>query len=92
MSDSLLTFLTVVEVVVLVAVLASGLLIVAARLRSIAKTLSEVTWGGRAVERQLLAVRSNIRQVNAALEDIAGTLPHATARLEQLGRQEVGQP
>ncbi len=92
MSDSLLTFLTVVEVVVLVAVLASGLLIVAAKLRSISKTLSEVTWGGRAVERQLLAVRSNIRQVNAALEDIAGTLPHASQRLEQLGRQEVGQP
>ena len=51
MSKGLLTVLTVVEIVALVAILAVYLLIVAKQLRSIAATLSEVTWGARAVER-----------------------------------------
>lgn len=90
MSKGLLTFLTVTEIVVLVVVLAIGLLVVAKQLRSIAATLSEVTWGARAVERQLLAVRSNIGQINWALEDIAGTLPRVVDKAERAGRQEVG--
>ena len=87
MSDSLLTFLTVVEVLLLVIVLAIGLLIVAARLRSIASTLSEVTWGARAVERQLRAVPPNIRQSNAALADIATMLPSASQQVERLASE-----
>jgi len=87
MSESLLIFFTVVEIVVLVVVLAIGLLVVAKGLRSIASTLSEVNWGARAVERQLLALRSNIGQINDALEDIGSTLPHATHQVEQLNRE-----
>ena len=75
MSESLLTVLTVAEILTLVIVLAIYLLIVGRQLRSIASTLAEVTWGARAVERQLKAVRSNIGQVNAALTDIREVAP-----------------
>ncbi len=73
--EKLLTVLTVFEIVALVVVLAIYLLLVAKLLRSIASTLAEVAWGARAVERQLRASRSNIRQVNAALTDIAQVAP-----------------
>ena len=88
MSDSLLTFISVVEVLLLVIVLAIGLLIVAARLRSIASTLSEVTWGARAVERQLLAVPGNINGINSALTDIARTLPGVSEKVERLNAEQ----
>ncbi|HTN23481.1 MAG TPA: hypothetical protein VL120_05805 [Solirubrobacteraceae bacterium] len=75
MSESLLTVLTVAEILALVIVLAIYLLIVGRQLRSISATLAEVAWGARAVERQLRAVRSNIGQVNAALADIGAVAP-----------------
>ena len=89
MSEGLMTVLTVVEIVALVVVLAIGLLIVASQLRSISTKLAEVTWGARAVERQLRATRSNVGQVNWALEEIAGTLPSVVDRAERMGRGTV---
>ena len=38
-------------------------------------TLAEVTWGARAVERQLKAVPINLRGVNTGLTDAATVLP-----------------
>ncbi len=87
MSKTLLTVLSVVEVVALVAVLAAYLLAVAGLLRSIASTLAEVNWGARGVERQLLAVRSNIGHVNSTLGDIAGALPGISSKAEEINRQ-----
>lgn len=75
MSKTVLTVITVVEIVALVAVLGAYLLVVAQGLRSIVSTLAEVTWGARAVERQLRAVPSNLRSVNAGLTDAAAVLP-----------------
>ncbi|MBA3306297.1 MAG: hypothetical protein H0U25_10285, partial [Thermoleophilaceae bacterium] len=46
-----MTFLTVVEIVALVVILAIYLLVVASQLRSISAKLAEITWGARAVER-----------------------------------------
>ena len=89
MSKGLLTFLTVVEILGLVIVLALYLLLVARQLRSIAATLAEVTWGARAVERQLRAVDSNIGQMNFALEEIAQTLPSAVQKAERAGQQSA---
>ena len=86
MSQTLLVVLSVVEIVALVIVLAIYLLVIARQLRGISSTLAEVAWGARAVERQLRAVRSNIAQINAALGDIAGTLPGVTNQVEDLGR------
>jgi hypothetical protein len=75
MSKTALTVLTVVEIVALVAVLGAFLLKVAEGLRSIVSTLAEVTWGARAVERQLRAAPENLRQINAGLTDAATVLP-----------------
>lgn len=75
MSKTTLTVITVVEIVALVAVLGAYLVVVAAGLRSIVTTLAEVTWGARAVERQLRAVPSNLRAVNVGLTDAATVLP-----------------
>ncbi len=75
MSKGLLTVITVVEIVALVAVLGLYLLVVSQGLRSIVSTLAEVTFGARAVERQLRAVPHNLREVNAGLTDAATVLP-----------------
>lgn len=75
MSTGLLYFFSVVVVVALVAVLGIYLLAVAQGLKAIVSTLSEVTWGARAVERQLRAVPVNLRMVNDGLTDAATVLP-----------------
>ena len=75
MSTGLLYFFSVVVVDALVAVLGIYLLAVAQGLKAIVSTLSEVTWGARAVERQLRAVPANLRMVNDGLTDAATVLP-----------------
>ncbi len=87
MSKGTLTVITVVEIVALVAVLGVYLLVVAQGLRSIVSTLAEVTWGARAVERQLRAVPANLRGVNAGLTDAATLLPTLSGAVgRQAGR------
>jgi uncharacterized protein YoxC len=90
MSEGLLTVLTVVEIVALVVILAIYLLVVAYQLRSIASTLAEVSWGARAVERQLRAVRGNVGQINTVLQEVAGTLPGVVDKAERASRGRVG--
>ncbi len=90
MSETLLILLSVVEIVALVIVLAIYLLVISGQLRSIVKTLQEVTWGARAVERQLRAVRPNISKINFALEEIAGAVPSATQKAERLAASQRG--
>lgn len=89
MSQGLLTIITVVEIVALVVILAIYLLVVAGQLRSIVKSLQEIAWGARAVEKQLRAVRSNIDQSNWAMEEIAATLPRVADGAERAGRGAV---
>jgi len=89
MSESLLTWLTVIEIVVLVATLAFFLIIITRLLKNIARTLAEVAWGARAVERQLKALRSNIRQTNASLTDIGAVAPGLVEMAEQYARGGV---
>lgn len=75
MSTGVLYALSVVVVVALVAVLGAYLLAVAQGLKAIVSTLAEVTWGARAVERQLRAVPVNLRSLNQGLTDAATVLP-----------------
>jgi hypothetical protein len=75
MGKGALTVITVVEIVALVAVLGAFLIAVAGGLRSIVSTLAEVTWGARAVERQLRAAPNNVRLINEGLRDAATVLP-----------------
>jgi len=86
MSEGLLTVITVVEVVALVVILATYLILVAQLLRNIVRTLAEVAWGARAVERQLRATGSNIGQVNAALKDIAEVAPGVVRLADKFAR------
>lgn len=83
MSKTTLTVITVVEIVALVAVLGAYLIVVAQGLRQIVSTLAEVTWGARAVERQLRAVPLNLRGLNAGLTDAATVLPGLSAAVSQ---------
>jgi hypothetical protein len=89
MSESLLTWLSVLEIVALITILAIYLIAVARGLKRIATTLQEVTWGARAVERQLRAVESNVLQINAALTDIKTVAPGVVRMAEQLARGGV---
>lgn len=86
MSQDVYAGISLGEMIVLVIVLAIFLLIVAAQLRSIVKTLQEVTWGARAVERQLRVMRPNVSNANRALEEIARLLPGTIEKAERLGR------
>jgi hypothetical protein len=83
MSTGLLYFLSVVVVVALVAVLGTYLLAVAQGLKAIVSTLAEVTWGARAVERQLRAVPANLRMVNDGLTDAATVLPNLSDTIDR---------
>ncbi len=83
MSTGLLYALSVLEVVILVAVLGAYLLTVAQGLKSIVSTLAEVTWGARAVERQLKAVPVNLRGANTGLTDAASVLPSLSDMIDR---------
>ena len=83
MSTGLLYFFRVVVVVALVAVLGAYLLAVAQGLKAIVATLAEVTWGARAVERQLRAVPANLRMVNDGLTDAATVLPNLSDTIDR---------
>jgi hypothetical protein len=83
MSTGLLYALSVIVVVALVAVLGIYLLAVAQGLKGIVSSLAEVTFGARAVERQLRATPENLRQVNAGLIDAATLLPQLSDELDR---------
>jgi uracil phosphoribosyltransferase len=83
MSTGLLYAFSVIVVVALVAVLGIYLLAVAQGLKAIVSTLAEVTFGARAVERQLRAVPVNLRMVNEGLTDAATVLPGLSDAVDQ---------
>lgn len=83
MSTAALYVLSVVVVVALVAVLGIYLLAVAQGLKAIVSTLAEVTFGARAVERQLRATPDNLRIVNAGLTDAIEVLPALSDELDR---------
>jgi hypothetical protein len=84
MNENLLIVLSVVEIVALVAVLAVFLLVIAGQLRQIVSILQEVSWGARAVERQLKAAPGNVSKVNWALGEIAGSITAAADKAERV--------
>jgi hypothetical protein len=83
MSTGLLYALSVAEVVILVAVLGIYLLAVAQGLKAIVSTLNEVTFGARAVERQLKATPGNLRGLNVGLTDAATVLPDLSGLVDR---------
>lgn len=86
MSFTLLMTLTVIEVVLLVAVLAAYLRTVTRQLRSISATLAKVAFGVRAVEEQV-TISSEIRQLNQLVGELADReLPNLARKAEQAAR------
>ncbi|MDQ6776895.1 MAG: hypothetical protein M3071_11930 [Actinomycetota bacterium] len=83
MDENLLILLSVLVIVALVAVLAVFLLVIAGQLRGIVAILQEVSWGARAVERQIKAAPENISKVNWALGQIAATISSAADKAER---------
>ena len=83
MSETLLIILSVLEIIALIAVLAVFLLIIAGQLRRIVALLQEVTWGARAVERQLKAAPDNVSKVNLRLGETAGLITAAADKAER---------
>lgn len=71
---SVLIALTLVELVLLVVVLAVYLILIAAKLRSISKTLGLVTFGVRAIEKQTQPIGPVLADINGALEGVANAL------------------
>jgi len=59
---------TIGEVVVLVGVLAGYLLVIARALRRVSRTLGQIAFGVRAIERQTEPVGPALREINGALE------------------------
>jgi uncharacterized protein YoxC len=72
--NTVLIVVAVVEVVLLVVVLAGYLIAIAATLRGASKTLGLITFGVRAIERQTEPIGPALRDINAALEQVAAAL------------------
>lgn len=86
MSFTLLMTFTVIEVVLLVAVLAAYLRTVTRQLRSISSTLAKVAFGVRAVEEQV-TISSEVRQLNQLVGELADReLPNLARKAEQAAR------
>ncbi len=68
---------TLGEVVLLVAVLAGYLIAIAETLRRVSRTLGQVTFGVRAIERQTQPVGPRLNEINGALEQAAAALEEA---------------
>lgn len=73
----ILIALTLGEVAALVAVLAGYLVAIATGLRRVSALLGRVTFGVRAIETQTAPIGPALRDINAALEDVAGSLDGA---------------
>jgi len=72
--NTVLIVLTLLEVLILVVVLATYLVTIAAALRRVSHTLGLVTFGVRAIEQQTASLGPVLTDVNAALEQVAGAL------------------
>jgi ABC-type branched-subunit amino acid transport system permease subunit len=71
---TLLIFLTVLEVLVLVGVLAVYLVAITRTLRRTSKSLAKVSFGVRAIETQCAPIGPSVTKINGQLETIAGAL------------------
>jgi hypothetical protein len=84
-SYGLLMTLTVIEVVLLVAVLAGYLVALTRRLDSVASSLAKVAWGVRAVETELGSIGPSVRRINGTLAELTeDVLPSVAAEAERL--------
>lgn len=79
-----LIVVTIIEVIVLLAVLALYLLVIMRRLRTIAQLLGHITFGVRAIEKQVANIEPNALRLNQRLSNLAEAL--AAAREQAAAR------
>ena len=77
---TVLIIVTLVEVALLVVVLAAYLIAIAGVLRKVSSTLGLITFGVRAIETQTEPIGPRLRDINAALEQVADALGQAAGR------------
>ena len=77
-------FLTVLEIVLLVGVLATFLNIVAKQLNRISANLARISWGVRAVEVMCGVIGPAVDRINGNLVDVNNDLTRAGAAAERL--------
>ena len=77
-------FLTVLEIVLLVGVLAAFLNIVAKQLNRISANLARIAWGVRAVETMCGVIGPAVDRINGNLVDVNNDLTRAAASAETL--------
>jgi hypothetical protein len=77
-------FLTVLEIVLLVGVLATFLNIVAKQLNRISANLARIAWGVRAVETMCGVIGPAVDRINGNLVDVNNDLTRAAAAAETL--------
>lgn len=82
-----LIILTVTEILLVIAVLASYLILIRKSLRHTAKTLGKTAFGVRAIETQAGAIGPAVLRINAALEELAATAPRLADGVERLPRR-----
>lgn len=78
-------FLTVLEIVLLVAVLAWFLARIAKLLVSISDTCGKITFGVRAVETQCAVIGPTTDRINSGLSEVNSKLDQAAAEAERRG-------
>ena len=81
---TLRVFLTVLEIVLLVGVLATFLNIVAKQLNRISANLARIAWGVRAVEVMCGVIGPAVDRINGNLVDVNNDLTRAAAAAERL--------
>lgn len=81
---TLLIALTVIEVLLLVAVLATYLVLLHRRLVSINSNLARITFGVRAVETQTSSIGPSVIDLNEELTSAAGVLGRLVDKTENL--------
>jgi hypothetical protein len=87
MSTTLLTILSLVEIVVLVAVLALFLHLLAGRLRAIADKLALLGSAVSQIEKDLGILKVGAPVINTRLRTIVEVLPGVTAKAQRLARR-----
>ncbi len=83
--NTILIMITVFEVVLLVAVIATYLIIINATLNKISQTLGLITFGVRAIESMTALLGPALSELNGTLERVAGTLEEVTGSRQPVG-------
>lgn len=72
--ETVLVIATLVLVLIVITVLAVYLVVIARTLRSVSRTLGQITFGVRAIDTQTDPMKPSLHDINAALERTANLL------------------